>query len=145
MPVLRHLSSRPVRLRTSQHRQARHAARAAPRAARRRAPDCAALTGGRPMRRLLIIATLVLAPFAAQARNIALVVGNDAYANVPKLQKAVNDARSVSSELERLGFVVRRGGKVDPRAMSKKLFALDAHGQAGARPPRVFFLPPVSS
>ena len=36
--------------------------------------------------------------------RVALVVGNDAYDSLPKLQKAVNDARAVSAELRRLGF-----------------------------------------
>lgn len=86
------------------------------------------------LRRLLIPAlALVLAPFAAQARSVALVIGNDAYANVPRLQKAVNDARSISTELERLGFVVRRVENVDQRSMSKALVAFDADIQAGDR------------
>ena len=44
------------------------------------------------------IAVIVLA-FAAPAhaeKRVALVVGNNDYKNVPKLQKAVNDARTMA-------------------------------------------------
>src|SRR5258706_11354260 len=78
------------------------------------------ISGKRMMRRLsLPLGFLLLAASfeVAEARNVALVVGNDAYTNVPGLQKAVNDARAVGSELERLGFVVRRVENVDQRAM----------------------------
>jgi hypothetical protein len=54
------------------------------------------------------IAMLVsLATGPANAENrLAFVVGNDAYRNVNPLQKAVNDARSVSRGLQQLGFRV---------------------------------------
>lgn len=92
------------------------------------------------MRRILlaVLAALIGIPVAAaEARNVALVIGNDAYANVPHLRKAVNDARSVSRELERLGFAVRRVENVDQRAMSRALVAFDADVQPGDR--AVFF------
>ena len=37
---------------------------------------------------------------------MALVIGNDAYQQVPKLQKAVNDARAVGDTLKDIGFEV---------------------------------------
>ena len=47
---------------------------------------------------------------AAQAeKKVALVIGNDRYANLPVLQKAVNDAEAVGNTLARLGFDVIRG------------------------------------
>src|SRR6185295_196991 len=70
---------------------------------------------------------------AAEARNLALVIGNDSYANVPGLQKAVNDARAIGKELERLGFVVRRAENVDQRAMSRALVAFNADVGPGDR------------
>jgi hypothetical protein len=88
------------------------------------------------MRRLSVALAFlcVAASFeAAEARNLALVVGNDAYANVPGLQKAVNDARAISTALERLGFVVRRVENVDQRAMSRALVAFDADVGPGDR------------
>ena len=88
------------------------------------------------MRRLSLALSFVLltATFqAAEARNLALVVGNDTYANVPALQKAVNDARAIGAELERLGFVVRLAENVDQRAMSRALVAFDADVAPGDR------------
>lgn len=45
---------------------------------------------------------------AAQAteKRVALVIGNNDYHNLPKLEKAVNDARAVSQELSKIGFNV---------------------------------------
>jgi hypothetical protein len=84
------------------------------------------------MRRILAILTLAffVAPVAqAEARSLALVIGNDSYANVPWLKKAVNDARAVATQLESLGFVVREAENLDQRAMSRALvaFAQDLH------------------
>jgi len=43
---------------------------------------------------------------AAEARKLALVVGNSDYANVPKLKNAGKDATDIAAALERLGFDV---------------------------------------
>ncbi len=43
---------------------------------------------------------------AAEARKLALVVGNSNYTNVPKLKNAGKDAADIASALERLGFEV---------------------------------------
>jgi uncharacterized caspase-like protein len=88
------------------------------------------------MRRLSVaLAFLCLAASleAAEARSLALVVGNDAYANVPALQKAVNDSRAIGDALERLGFVVRRVENVDQRGMSRALVAFDGDIAPGDR------------
>ena len=50
------------------------------------------------------LATLA-APAHAEKR-VALVIGNNDYRNVPKLQKAVNDARTMGDTLKQLGFTV---------------------------------------
>ena len=53
--------------------------------------------------------TALLLAFAqpAQAeKRVALVIGNNDYKNVPKLQKAVNDARTMGETLKQLGFSV---------------------------------------
>src|SRR4029078_2696024 len=54
------------------------------------------------------------------------VVGKSGYENVPQLQKAVNDARAVSAELERLGFVVRRAENLDQKAMSRAIVSFES-------------------
>src|SRR3954466_9187690 len=59
-------------------------------------------------RSALACATLFLA-LAAPAhadKRMALVIGNNDYKYVPKLQKAVNDARTMGDTLKQLGFQV---------------------------------------
>src|SRR4051812_14750860 len=57
--------------------------------------------------------SLLLGLVSAQAeKRVALVVGNDRYANLSadrQLQRAVNDARAVGETLGRIGFEVIRG------------------------------------
>lgn len=48
---------------------------------------------------LLLLASSVLAEV-----RVALVIGNNAYQNVPRLEKAVSDARAVGDMLQKIGF-----------------------------------------
>ena len=61
-------------------------------------------------RHILALAIILLccAPYHAAfaAKRIALVVGNNAYADVPKLEKATGDAQAISATLQGLGFDV---------------------------------------
>ena len=43
---------------------------------------------------------------ALAEKRVALVIGNDAYQNVPALKKAVNDSRTIGDSLKQLGFTV---------------------------------------
>ncbi len=64
-----------------------------------------------------------LAPAHAEKR-VALVIGNDRYANLPaheQLQKAVSDARAVGGVLKQIGFEVIAGENLDRRALLGKL------------------------
>ncbi len=70
-------------------------------------------------------ALLLATPPAEAAKRIALVIGNNAYENVPKLMKAVNDANAVSKELATLGFEVVTADDVGRRAMSRALVELE--------------------
>lgn len=63
----------------------------------------------RALRVFGILAMLLVAGVARAENRLAFVVGNDAYRNVTQLQKAVNDARSVSRSLQQLGFKVTLG------------------------------------
>ena len=54
----------------------------------------------------VVTALLALAVPAHAEKRVALVVGNNDYKNVPKLQKAVNDARTMGDTLKQLGFSV---------------------------------------
>src|SRR5437764_132134 len=53
-----------------------------------------------------IAALMMLAAPAHAEKRVALVIGNNDYKNVPKLQKAVNDARTMGDTLKQLGFSV---------------------------------------
>ncbi len=64
-----------------------------------------------PLRRALSVAALTAILMAAglsqaEARRLALVVGNAAYSGAPVLKNAVRDAQDVAATLERLGFEV---------------------------------------
>jgi hypothetical protein len=70
-------------------------------------------------------ALLAIAAPAEAAKRIALVVGNNDYKNVPRLQKAVNDARTMSDTLKQLGFTVMLAENQTRQAFSETLFAFD--------------------
>lgn len=55
------------------------------------------------------------------AHRIALVIGNDAYQNLDRLQKAVNDARTIAASLTMLGFEVIRVEDASRRTMNQKI------------------------
>jgi Caspase domain len=82
-----------------------------------------------PMRSHQIIAAAWLALTCAAAaahaeKRVALVVGNDRYANLPahqQLQKAVNDAQAVGGALMQIGFDVISGENLDRRTLVRRL------------------------
>jgi hypothetical protein len=77
---------------------------------------------------LAILALGVAIGFATTAhaeKRVALLVGNNAYQNVPRLQTAVNDARAVGTALRGLGFSVILAENQSRRAMSEALLAFD--------------------
>ena len=77
---------------------------------------------------------VALAAFAAPAyaeKRVALVVGNNDYRNVPKLQKAVNDARTMGDTLKQLGFTVMVAENQNRQAFSQTLLAFDNAVEAG--------------
>lgn len=55
-----------------------------------------------------LCALLLLGCGSAHARRIALVIGNDNYLQVTRLEKAGNDAEAMARELEAAGFEVRK-------------------------------------
>src|ERR1700744_4279002 len=58
-------------------------------------------------------------------KRVALVIGNNDYKNVPKLQKAVNDARTMGDTLKQLGFTVMVAENQTRQAFSESLLAFD--------------------
>jgi uncharacterized caspase-like protein len=79
----------------------------------------------------LAVLTNVAAAFLAFAapahaeKRVALVIGNNDYKNVPKLQKAVNDARTMGDTLKQLGFTVMVAENQTRQAFSQSLLAFD--------------------
>jgi hypothetical protein len=73
----------------------------------------------------LAAAFLALAAPAHAEKRVALVIGNNDYKNVPKLQKAVNDARTMGDTLKQLGFSVMVAENQNRQAFSETLLAFD--------------------
>ena len=67
----------------------------------------------------------VLATPAHAEKRVALVIGNNDYKNVPRLQKAVNDARTMGDTLRQLGFAVMVAENQNRQAFSQTLLAFD--------------------
>src|SRR6202049_320147 len=68
---------------------------------------------------------LALAQPARAERRVALVIGNNDYKNVPKLQKAVNDARAMGDTLKKLGFSVMVAENQNRQQFSQTLLDFD--------------------
>lgn len=62
---------------------------------------------------------------ACAEKRVALVVGNNDYRNVPKLLKAVNDARTMGDTLKQLGFSVMVAENQNRQQFSETLLAFD--------------------
>jgi hypothetical protein len=73
----------------------------------------------------LVASLLALAQPAQAEKRVALVIGNNDYRNVPKLQKAVNDARTMGDTLKQLGFSVMVAENQTRQAFSETLLAFD--------------------
>lgn len=78
----------------------------------------------------LLILNLFITP-PAIAKRIALVIGNDDYANVTKLQKAVNDAKAVSNTIRDIGFEVIESLNANRRTFDQQLNNLNTKVNAG--------------
>jgi hypothetical protein len=73
----------------------------------------------------LAVSLLAIARPAHAEKRVALVIGNNDYRNVPKLQKAVNDARTMGDTLKQLGFTVMVAENQTRQAFSETLLAFD--------------------
>src|ERR1035441_5063718 len=80
---------------------------------------------------------LALAAPAHAEKRVALVIGNNDYKNVPKLQKAVNDARTMGDTLKQLGFSVMVAENQSRQAFRETLLAFDRAVEPGD--PAFFF------
>src|SRR3984893_8038307 len=79
----------------------------------------------------LAAALLAIAQPAHAEKRVALVIGNNDYKNVPKLQKAVNDARTMGDTLKQLGFSVMVAENQTRQAFSETLLAFDKAVEPG--------------
>jgi uncharacterized caspase-like protein len=77
------------------------------------------------MRFALAAFLMALALPAHAEKRVALVIGNNDYKNVPKLQKAVNDARTMGDTLRQLGFTVMVAENQNRTQFSQSLLAFD--------------------
>jgi hypothetical protein len=75
------------------------------------------MIGRRAIAAVAFLAVSLSAPAHAQTRH-ALVIGVDDYGNVPKLSRAVADARAMRDALQSLGFRTRFAENPDRNAMS---------------------------
>ncbi|WP_076860050.1 caspase family protein [Bradyrhizobium mercantei] len=80
---------------------------------------------------LLAVAFATFAAPAQAEKRVALVIGNNDYRNVPKLQKAVNDARTMGDTLKQLGFNVMVAENLNRQAFSETLLAFDRAVEPG--------------
>jgi hypothetical protein len=68
---------------------------------------------------------------AKAEKRVALLVGNNGYENVPRLDTAINDARALGETLKRLGFKVFVGENQSRRSMSEAFLAFDQSIELG--------------
>ncbi|MGB6395438.1 MAG: caspase family protein [Bradyrhizobium sp.] len=80
---------------------------------------------------MLAAACMALSAPAHAEKRVALVIGNNDYKNVPKLQKAVNDARTMGDTLKQLGFSVMVAENQNGQQFSQTLLAFDHAVAAG--------------
>lgn len=83
------------------------------------------------MRFLGVVFVILFAlPTAAQERR-ALVIGNDAYSNVPKLEKAVADARAIAETFDGLGYQTVAATDANRREMNRHISEFTAQLEPG--------------
>lgn len=58
---------------------------------------------------------------SATEKRVALVIGNDSYQEVPKLEKAANDARAIGLQLQKVGFDVMSYSNLNRREMNQAI------------------------
>ena len=82
---------------------------------------------------LVAVAALlsIIAPAAAEKR-VALVIGNSAYENVPRLANPSNDASDIAAKLKGLGFEVIEGTDLGKRDMERRIRSF---AEASTMPP----------
>lgn len=70
---------------------------------------------------ILVLAAALLLNFGSALsveRRVALVIGNNEYQSIPKLETAVNDAQAIGKELAKIGFEVTSLSNVSQKKMN---------------------------
>lgn len=80
---------------------------------------------------VFVLLALLCMNEAAQAKQLAIVVGNNAYIEVPALSTAVNDARAMSVGLAKAGFAVETVENGTKRQMSRAFAAIEGKIEPG--------------
>ncbi len=83
------------------------------------------------IRALVAVLCVIALGQPAFAKRLALVIGNDDYLHLPKLERAVADAREIRAAFERLGFSVTHAENVDFAAFATTLAAFAAQVEPG--------------
>lgn len=78
-----------------------------------------------------LYAMCLSAGHTAETRRLALVIGNDNYQHIGKLEKAGNDASAMARELKAAGFEVDLKRDVNYRSMSRAIDAFVARISGG--------------
>jgi hypothetical protein len=89
---------------------------------------------GTPLRTALLWAwslALAAGPFSADAKRVALVIGNDSYQNAQVLSNARSDAKAVAKALESSGFSVTLKQDLTLKSMKEALRAFKAQVAGG--------------
>lgn len=80
---------------------------------------------------VVCLALVVSQPATAAGKRLALLVGNNTYAEVPPLNTAVNDVRATRTALERLGFTVETVENGTKRQISRALAKVEGSVEPG--------------
>ena len=91
-----------------------------------------------PFSKVILTCFAMLFSLHVQAKRVALVIGNDNYLTVSKLQKAGNDANAMARELRNAGFAVQLHQNLNYRATVKAVEAF-ANGISGGDEVVVFY------
>ncbi len=82
-------------------------------------------------RYILILILLGFTTLQANAKRMALVIGNDDYQEISKLTKAVNDSKALAITLKDLGFDVTHVKNLDRRNMNRTIQTFAAKIEVG--------------
>ncbi|WP_448952313.1 caspase family protein [Labrys neptuniae] len=80
---------------------------------------------------LVVLLASVLMGGPALSAKLALVIGNDAYQNVPRLERAVGDAQAIGATLQQLGYAVTVSSDLTYKGMAHALAEFSARIQPG--------------